>query len=208
MTRYCLRRVIRLVTALVLAVAFHDHALAAQAATAKTWDAFTNEFIEATFEARPNHAVWAGRHEFDGRLPDWSAAAITKEIERLRVARKRALGFRDSRLSVSQRFERDYVIAAIDDDLFWWATAEQPFRNPTFYSWGLDPLVYIAREYAPLAQRMRAYVAYATAVPAAVDQIRSNLRTPLPRSYIRNGHITAGGSVGVHFRSSVRQLRV
>ena len=85
------------------------------------------------------------------------------------------------------------MIAVIDDNLFWWATAEEPFRNPTFYGWGLDPLVYIAREYAPLPQRMGAYVAYAKAVPGAVEQIRSNLRTPLPRSYIRIGHISAGG---------------
>ena len=140
MAHFCSRRVIRIITALVMAVSFHDHAVAAQAAASKTWDAFTNDFMEATFEARPNYAVWAGRHEFDGRLPDWSAAGIRKEIERLRAARKRAAGFTDSRLSVSQRFERDYVIAVIDDDLFWWATAEAPFRNPTFYSWGLDPL--------------------------------------------------------------------
>jgi hypothetical protein len=199
MTRYCLRRAIRrFITALVIAMTFHDHAVAAKAAGAKTWDGFTNDFMEATFEARPNYAVWAGRHEFDGRLPDWSAAGIKKEIERLRAARKRALEFTDSRLSVSQRFERDYVIAVIDDDLFWWATAEEPFRNPTFYSWGLDPLVYIAREYAPLPQRLRAYVAYAKAVPAAVEQIRGNLRTPLPRSYIRIGHIVAGGLVSFY----------
>ena len=99
MTRHCLRRVIRFITALVIAVTFHDHAVAAQAAGATTWDAFTNDFMEATFEARPNYAVWAGRHEFDGRLPDWSAAGITKEIERLRAARKRAAGFTDSRLT-------------------------------------------------------------------------------------------------------------
>ena len=193
MTRHYLRRAIRYMTVVVMVVTFHDHAVAAEATAARTWDVFTNDFMEATFKARPNHALWAGRHEFDGRLPDWSAAGIRKEIERLRAARKRALGFRDSTLSVNQRFERDYVIAVIDDDLFWWETAKSPFRNPTFYSWGLDPLVYIAREYAPLAQRMRAYVAYAKAVPLAVAQIRSNLRTPLPRSYVRIGHISAGG---------------
>lgn len=193
MARDYFSRTIRYMTAVVIAVTFCDHAMAAQATAANAWDAFTNDFMEATFKARPNHAVWAGRHEFDGRLPDWSLAGIRKEVERLQAARKRALGFRDSTLSASQRFERDYVIAVIDDDLFWWETAESPFRNPTFYAWGLDPLVYIAREYAPLTQRMKAYVAYAKAVPLAVQQIRNNLRTPLPRSYVRIGHISAGG---------------
>ncbi len=180
--------------ALALTVlALHDNAMAGQSAVAKTWDAYANDFIEATFRARPYHAVWAGRHEFDGRLPDWSAAGIKKEIERLRAARKRAAAFRDSQLSDTQRFERDYLFAVIDDDLFWLETAQWPFRSPTFYSWGLNPEVYVARDYAPLAQRMRAYVAYARAIPRAVEQIRANLRTPLPRSYVRIGHIRAGG---------------
>ena len=103
------------------------------------------------------------------------------------------LGFKESTLSEKQRFERDYVLAAIDSSLFWLETAEWPFRSPTYYSGGLDPQVYITREYAPLAQRMQAYIAYAKGIPRAVEQIRSNLRTPLPRSYVRVGHIGAGG---------------
>src|SRR6185369_2638424 len=83
--------------------------------------------------------------------------------------------------------------ASVDDDLFWLETVRWPSRNPTYYSWGLDPEVYVAREYAPLAQRMRAYVAYARNIPRAARQVRDNLRTPLPRSYIRIGHIGAGG---------------
>ncbi len=177
--------------AVVLCIAFQSHGWAALPASSTAWDAFTSEFIEATFKAQPQFAVWAGRHEFDGRLPDWSAEGIKKEVKRLHEARKRALGFKDKTLSDQQRFERDYVIAVIDDDLFWMETAEWPARSPTFY--GLDPQVYVAREYAPLADRLRAYIAYARAVPRATAQMRGNLRTPLPRSYVRIGHISAGG---------------
>jgi len=180
------------VAAMLTMLALHDGATAAEAKV-QAWDAYVNSFIEATFNSRPYHAVWAGRHEFDGRLPDWSASGIKKEVERLHAARRRAVTFDHNRLSEKQRFERDYLIATIDEDLFWLETARWPARNPTFYSWGLDPEVYVAREYAPLAQRMRAYLAYAKAIPRAVHQIRRNLRTPLPRSYVRIGHITAGG---------------
>jgi hypothetical protein len=44
-----------------------------------------NHFIEAYFVAHPDFAVDAGRHEFDGKLPDWSPAALSKEAERLRI---------------------------------------------------------------------------------------------------------------------------
>ena len=189
---------IRYAAVVIIGIAFHADAWATEAPSAKAWDAYTSDFIEATFKARPHFAVWAGRHEFDGKLPDWTAAGIKKEIDRLHEARKRATAFRDGTLSDKQRFERDYVMAVIERDLFWLETAEWPSRSPTFYSWGLDPQVYITREYAPLAQRLRAYIAYAKAVPRAVEQIRANLRTPLPRSYVRIGHISAGGLASLY----------
>jgi uncharacterized protein (DUF885 family) len=184
--------------AAVMTIACQHYALAAQPASATSWDAFTSNFIEATFKAQPHFAVWAGRHEFDGRLPDWSATGIKKENKRFHEARRRALSFKDSALSDKQRFERDYLVATIDGDLFWLETADWPSRSPTFYGWGLDPQVYIAREYAPLAQRLRAYIAYAQGIPRAVEQIKSNLRTPLPRSYVRIGRIQAGGLASLY----------
>jgi hypothetical protein len=47
--------------------------------------------------------------------------------------------------------------------------------------------VYLAREYAPLPERMRAFTKYATNLPAALAQARTNLRTPLPKAYARIG---------------------
>jgi hypothetical protein len=182
----------------MIGIAFQGDAWATQVLSAKAWDAYTSDFIEATFKARPQFAVWAGRHEFDGKLPDWSAKGLKREVERLHEARKQATAFKDGTLSDKQRFERAYLIAVIDRDLFWLQTAQWPSRSPTYYSGGLDPQVYITREYAPLAQRMRAYIAYANAVPHAVEQIRGNLRTPLPRSYVRIGHISAGGLASLY----------
>lgn len=192
---------VRCVALAALAVAYQHAASAAQPAAATSWDAFTSSFIEATFKAQPHFAVWAGRHEFDGRLPDWSASGIKKEIKRLHAARVRALSFQAANLTDKQRFERDYIFARIDASLFWLETADWPSRSPTFYGGGLDPQIYIARDYAPLAQRLRAYTAYAKAIPQAVAQMQANLRTPLPRSYVRVGRIRAGGLVSLYQNS-------
>ena len=58
---------------------------------AAAWDDYVAALLESEFEADPPTAVRAGRHEFDGRLPDWSRAGIDNEIHRLRVQRERAL---------------------------------------------------------------------------------------------------------------------
>jgi hypothetical protein len=180
----------------LVALALQLGASPAQAAPAASWDAFTAEYIEATFDARPQLAVWAGRHEFDGLLPDWSPAGFRKEIARLHEARQRALGFQDAALTPEQRFERDYLVAVIDRSLFWLETAHWQTRSPGYYNFNADS--YITHDYAPLPQRMQAYIAYARSVPKAVEQMRANLRTPMPRSYVRLGHIIAGGSASLY----------
>src|SRR5215472_12179397 len=43
------------------------------------WPEFAAGFIESSFRADPGFAVQAGRHEFDGQLPDWSAGGIAAE---------------------------------------------------------------------------------------------------------------------------------
>ncbi|HYJ88601.1 MAG TPA: DUF885 domain-containing protein [Pyrinomonadaceae bacterium] len=165
-----------------------------------SWDSYLNEFLEAYFEAHPDFAVIAGRHEFDGKLPDWTTEGLNREIKRLRSERDRASRFRDSKLTDRQRLERDYVLSIIDADLFWLSSAEWPYRCPQYYAGGIDPDVYVSRNYAPLDQRLRAYIAYAKAVPGALDQIRKNLRTPMPKTYVAIGRTTFGGLVSFYER--------
>ena len=167
-----------------------DTAAAPASAEAK-WGAVRDTLINEYLEAHPVFAVVAGRHEYDGRLPDWSAAGIAAEIKRLHAARDRATAIPDAALSESERFERDYLVARIDRDLFWLEDAEAPFLNPAWYlDWivdNLDPAPYLTRNYAPLETRMTAYTSYARAIPKAADQIKANMRTPLSRPLLERG---------------------
>ncbi|MEP6637622.1 MAG: DUF885 family protein, partial [Acidobacteriota bacterium] len=164
----------------------------------KSWDAHVNDFLEAYFVAHPDFAVRAGRHEFDGKLPDWSPEGINAEIKRLRAEKDDLQQYRDSTLDERQRFERDYVASVVSADLFWLESAEWPYRNPQFYADPVDPDVYVSRDYAPLDQRLRSYTTYAKSIPPALEQIRKNLRTPLPKNYVDIGHTTFGGLVSFY----------
>src|SRR5512144_1155606 len=108
-------------------------------AASTAWDAYVDEYLSAYFVAHPDVAVWAGRHEFDGRLPDWSATGIEREIARLHAQRNRAAAFSGQALDAAQRFERDYLVSRIDEDLFWLESMGWPFRSPAYYEGGLAP---------------------------------------------------------------------
>jgi hypothetical protein len=110
-------------------------------AVASAWDLFVDRYIEDFLAAHPAFAVYQGRHEFDGMLPDWSSVGIAREIMRLKLAREDALAFSDEELGEDGRYQREYLVAAIDRALFWLDTAEWPFVNPAFYfDWMSDTL--------------------------------------------------------------------
>ena len=159
----------------------------------KSWPSFRDQFLEGYFERSPHFAVYQGRHDFDGRLPDWSPAGLSAKIDFLKRSRTAAEDFEWAQLDEASRFERDYLVRVIDGDLYWLETAAWPARNPYYYASQIDPNVYVARQYAPLEQRLRAYIGYAGEVPRVVEQIRSNLRPPLPRTYVAIGRTMFGG---------------
>lgn len=153
----------------------------------EAWDKLVNDFLDSTFVARPDIAVNAGRHEFDGRLPDWSNAGLEAERARLEEWRMRIDKADTVALDAPRRFGRDYMIAVIDGQLFWLDRADWPHKNPTFYTDALDPDPYVSRDYAPLETRIKSYTTYARNVPKAAAQIQANLKPPMARTFIDRG---------------------
>ncbi|MFN2169720.1 MAG: DUF885 domain-containing protein, partial [Anaerolineae bacterium] len=94
-----------------------------------------DDFIEGMFERNPTFAAWAGRHEYDGKLPDYSAEGLKATATWLHEQRQRFAGFADDALGAEGRFHRDYVVSVIDGELFWTEQSGFPYANPAFYTW-------------------------------------------------------------------------
>jgi uncharacterized protein (DUF885 family) len=157
------------------------------------WDAHVTSLIEAYFAAWPSAGVSAGRHEYDGRLPDFSPAGLAAFDTLFTNWRSRTAAFDTTALDADRRFEREYVLAMLDRQLWSLKSVDAPHRSPSFYAGALDPNVYLTRPYAPLRRRMQAYIRYARAVARAAPQIQGNLRPPLARTMIDRGRGAFGG---------------
>ena len=169
------------------------------------WQQAVDAFIVGWFERNPAQAAIAGKHEFDGRLPDWSPEGIKSNIAWLHGERDRMVGFSDDQLDSVQRFQRDYALAVIDGQLFWLEESGFPNSNPAFYAGDLSPSMYLTRPYAPLPTRMAAFIKYQEALPKAIAQIKGNLRERLPSTYIDLGVNTFGGYASF-FRDDVPDI--
>lgn len=155
------------------------------APAARPWQAFTDRFIEDYFRLNPSFAVYQGRHEYDGVLADWTTDGIAAQIAFLKNTIAVAQKMDAAQMTAEERFERDYLIHVARGELFWLEDADAPRTNVTWYfDNGLDPNVYIARPYADAETRMKAFIKYARAIPQAVQQIRTNLQTPMPISFV------------------------
>lgn len=178
-----------------LAVLLMSTSLAACMGTApptEPWSNYTQKTIDGWLAIDPAFAVYQGAHQFDGKLPDWSAEGLKKRGDFLRGVIDGAKAY--STLEGKEKFERDYMIKVAEGQLFMLEEADQPHRNPAFYvGGGLDPNVYIAREYADKPTRLKAMIAFFDSVPAAAANIRANLKGPLPASYIKYGVAGFGG---------------
>jgi hypothetical protein len=147
--------------------------------TESEWGQFVDSFLTGYFARNPDFAVYQGRHEFDGKLPDWSERGLADQIAFLETTLADAGAMDAAALAPEQRFERDYLMAVARGKLFWLKDADWPHRNPAFYTGTLDPSVYVTRPYADVETRAKAFIAYARGVPKAAEQIRSNLKSPL-----------------------------
>lgn len=182
-----------------LAIALLATTLIGAAPPRLPWEAFSQAYIETDFHQDPATAIGEGRHDHDGQLPDWSEAGLASRAAFLRSSIAEALAYPDALLTPEQRFERSYLVALARGRLFWLTDADQPHHNPAYYlNGGLDPATYTSRPYAAPDVRMRAMIAYMRHVPAAVAQVRANLRMPMPASFIHYGVTAFGGLAGYY----------
>ena len=164
----------------------------ADAPAAKNWSEFRDNFLAGYFPLNPTLAVYQGKHEFDGQLPDWSPEGIDKQAAYLEKTIADAKAF-DGEMTDKEKFERDYLVHVAQGQLFFLRDTDFAAKNPAYYIGALDPNVYIARPYADPATRMKAFIAYAEKVPAAAEQIKANLKLPLPATFVKLGTAGFGG---------------
>jgi hypothetical protein len=159
------------------------------------WQEAANGFVQSYFAAQPFFAAQAGKHDYDGQLPDVSEHGLRREVARLHEERDRIAKIDPTPLLPNERFDREYLLNVADRDLYWLEKAHYPSSNPYWYVGNLDPDLYLSRNYAPLNVRLKAYIKYARNVPKMAKDIQDNLKGPLPRTYIELGISNFGGYV-------------
>jgi len=164
--------------AAVLALALLSMAAyAAPPAADARFEALGQRFIGEFGRYSPVYATSLGDHRFDGELDDLSAAGRARSLAWARQLLEELQAI--DRLALSRANQVD--AAMLENQLRHAIWSEETYRD-----WSWDPLVYtqltgqalyglLAREFAPLPDRLRSLTARLEKLPRLLEQARANL---------------------------------
>ena len=140
-------------------------ALNAAQNTDADFSAVAEEFIKGYLNARPLLATRLGFHEYDGRTDDFSRLALDAELQRLRRFEDRLRKFEPEELNTRNGIDLRILQAAIANELFEFQDVHKFERNPMTYAGCADLNIYIARNFAPLEDRVRSLLQIEAQIP-------------------------------------------
>src|SRR5213595_1862070 len=169
-------------------------ALNAAQNTDADFTAVAEEFIKGYLNARPLLATRLGFHEYDGRADDFSRLALDAELQRLRRFEDRLRKFEPEELNARNGIDLRILQAAIANELFEFQDVHKFERNPMTYAHCADLNIYIARNFAPLEDRVRSLIAIESQISNILIAAKTNLEAVLPNPHVELAIQIARGS--------------
>jgi hypothetical protein len=142
------------------------------------------EIVDHYFVARPTQASSLGLHEYDGILPDLSRGSTGRWVAVARGLLRRLNSVPESELPIPRRLDRNLLQLLLEGTLFDFEESRELDRNPMAYLFQPDLTNYIARDYAPVADRVAVIIRVLTAVPRLFEAAKKRLEPVLPRPFI------------------------
>lgn len=158
--------------------------------------ALAQTYYMEDFKRNPIQATFAGLHDYDGQMGDFSAAAVENElaIDKQYLAKLDAI----DRSTLSEETAIDWQIlnGSLNDDLLLNGTLEQWKHQPGEYGEAATAAIFgiITRDYAPLAVRARYVISRERQFPAVLAAGRANTTTVDATTQLISAQDTAGSA--------------
>jgi uncharacterized protein (DUF885 family) len=153
----------------------------------------TSEYLDLVFDTFPTAATVFGRHEHDGRLEILTSDRLDDFTRRLAELRHRVTAV--AAADEEEAVDRDALAAAISEALLT-EELERPWRRNPFEAATAVPasiLLLVARDFAPLEQRLADAAERLEQAPAFLERARALLDEPCPALWRQMAVGAAGG---------------
>lgn len=178
MTMYRIfRSTVLLLSLCCLAISF---GCSRKSAEDREFEKLSEAFLDDYFEAHPVSATWIGEHAYDGLIDDMGSDARENEFARLIRYLDKLDRLDSEKLSRDNRIDADILRNEIERQIFSLKELESWENNPLVYIRLLGNSIHLllARDFAPLEDRLDSAMRRIGHFPEVIDQAIGNLRNP------------------------------
>ena len=145
--------------------------------------ALAREYLDDRAERHPESATGLGDHRFDARLADPSAQALEAERSALDAWDRRLAALDQGALSAEHQVDAAMMANSVARRVFEIDELSEHTWNPLFANPGRAVYQLLARDFAPLAERLEAVAGRLGQIPAVLAEARRQLGR-MPRVHL------------------------
>lgn len=154
------------------------------------------DYIEEFLEMNPESATELGDHRFDSRMNDYSVDGIRTNLEFNRSALELLERIRPEKLSNTNRIDYAILRNRVEGMVFRLGELKEHEWNPLSYNIGGAIYYLIARDFAPLEQRLESVRARLEQFPTVTAFAKSNLENP-PKVHVETAIQQNAGTISL-----------
>ena len=140
--------------------------------------ALAGSYIEEFLERYPEYATALGDHRYDGRLNDYTAAGVAAGLEWNKRYLEELAAIDPARLGAANAIDYEILRNHVEFSVWSSEVLREHEWNPMRYGVGDALYSLLAREFAPLEERLQSLHQRLEAIPAALSAARENLTDP------------------------------
>ena len=200
----------RLIAALLLAGLA---ALALQAACGRgpaeteRFVGLADRYLGSLYAHDPVWATQLGNHDHDGELPDLSLGSLEAWVDLNRAYQDSLQAMNPQKLDPQDRIDREILLQQIEATIFMHEELREAHWNPLLYNTGDAIYALLARDFAPLSQRLHSVAQRLEKIPALLETARVNLVDP-PAVFTRTAITQNLGTINLVMDGLDRHLEV
>jgi uncharacterized protein (DUF885 family) len=154
------------------------------------------DYLDDRARRHPESATDIGDHRFDAQLGDASAAALADERQALGRYAGELAALAAAALAPEHRVDAAMLAGAIDLRVFELDELREHTWNPMLANPGQAIYQLLARDFAPLPERLAAVAGRLAAIPAALAAARAQLGD-MPRVHVETAITQLGGTIAL-----------
>ncbi|MCI0453066.1 MAG: DUF885 domain-containing protein [Candidatus Latescibacteria bacterium] len=160
------------------------------------FETLANAYIETLLQMNPEAATLLGDHRFDDRLNDRSIAGVTAQATANEEYLFKLNEIDRTQLSDANAVDYDIMKLNLERGIFEALELREHEWNPLYYNMGGAVYSLVAREFAPVEQRLASVEARVKAVPTTLAVAKAQLQNP-PKVFTETAILQNQGNVSL-----------